>query len=153
MLGTSLAGAGYVQSVKREESRVRIQMSFWSDLAGKPSSGHTDKGQSPFKPMAAGPNPAAGPPGSDRRPATFAVPGMQERRGLSVQRDASWPAAVMSRRGDAGRGPRVSSFPCELRRRRTALGWTLEQVAEQAHVSVGMLSLIETEKRPTVASA
>src|ERR1700732_450024 len=35
----------------------------------------------------------------------------------------------------------------ELRRRRTALGWTLEQVAEQAHVSVGMLSLIETGKR------
>ena len=35
----------------------------------------------------------------------------------------------------------------ELRRRRTALGWTLEQVAEQAQVSVGMLSLIETGKR------
>jgi chromosome segregation and condensation protein ScpB/DNA-binding XRE family transcriptional regulator len=34
-----------------------------------------------------------------------------------------------------------------LRRRRTALGWTLEQVAEQAQVSVGMLSLIETGKR------
>jgi transcriptional regulator with XRE-family HTH domain len=33
----------------------------------------------------------------------------------------------------------------ELRRRRTALGWTLEQVAAQA--SVGMLSLIETGKR------
>jgi transcriptional regulator with XRE-family HTH domain len=31
----------------------------------------------------------------------------------------------------------------ELRRRRTALGWTLEQVAQQAQVSVGMLSLIE----------
>src|SRR3989442_10532344 len=35
----------------------------------------------------------------------------------------------------------------ELRRRRTALGWTLEQVAEQAQVSVGMLSLIETGNR------
>jgi chromosome segregation and condensation protein ScpB/DNA-binding XRE family transcriptional regulator len=35
----------------------------------------------------------------------------------------------------------------ELRRRRIALGWTLEQVAEQAQVSVGMLSLIETGKR------
>ena len=35
----------------------------------------------------------------------------------------------------------------ELRRRRTALGWTLEQVAEQAQVLVGMLSLIETGKR------
>ena len=35
----------------------------------------------------------------------------------------------------------------ELRRRRTALGWTLEQVAERARVSVGMLSLIETGKR------
>src|ERR1700716_4492712 len=35
----------------------------------------------------------------------------------------------------------------ELRRRRTALGWTLEQVAQQAQVSVGMLSLIETGKR------
>src|ERR1700732_1596483 len=35
----------------------------------------------------------------------------------------------------------------ELRRRRAALGWTLEQVAEQAQVSVGMLSLIETGKR------
>src|ERR1700737_1117062 len=35
----------------------------------------------------------------------------------------------------------------ELRRRRTALGWTLEEVAEQAQVSVGMLSLIETGKR------
>jgi chromosome segregation and condensation protein ScpB/DNA-binding XRE family transcriptional regulator len=35
----------------------------------------------------------------------------------------------------------------ELRRRRGALGWTLEQVAEQAQVSVGMLSLIETGKR------
>jgi chromosome segregation and condensation protein ScpB len=35
----------------------------------------------------------------------------------------------------------------ELRRRRTALGWTLEQVAEGAQISVGMLSLIETGKR------
>jgi transcriptional regulator with XRE-family HTH domain len=35
----------------------------------------------------------------------------------------------------------------ELRRRRSALGWTLEQVAAQAQVSVGMLSLIETGKR------
>ena len=35
----------------------------------------------------------------------------------------------------------------ELPRRRTALRWTLEQVAEQAQVSVGMLSLIETGKR------
>src|SRR4030081_446091 len=35
----------------------------------------------------------------------------------------------------------------ELRRRRTALGWILEQVAEQAQVSVGMLSLIDTGKR------
>jgi transcriptional regulator with XRE-family HTH domain len=35
----------------------------------------------------------------------------------------------------------------ELRRRRTALGWTLEQVEAQAQVSVGMLSLIETGKR------
>jgi chromosome segregation and condensation protein ScpB len=41
----------------------------------------------------------------------------------------------------------------ELRRRRTALGWTLEQVAEQAQVSVGMLSLIETGKRrPSLGS-
>jgi chromosome segregation and condensation protein ScpB/DNA-binding XRE family transcriptional regulator len=35
----------------------------------------------------------------------------------------------------------------QLRRRRGALGWTLEQLAEQAQVSVGMLSLIETGKR------
>jgi chromosome segregation and condensation protein ScpB len=35
----------------------------------------------------------------------------------------------------------------ELRRRRTALGWILEQVSAQAQVSVGMLSLIETGKR------
>jgi chromosome segregation and condensation protein ScpB len=35
----------------------------------------------------------------------------------------------------------------QLRRRRGALGWTLEQLAEQAQVSVGMLSLIETSKR------
>jgi chromosome segregation and condensation protein ScpB/DNA-binding XRE family transcriptional regulator len=34
-----------------------------------------------------------------------------------------------------------------LRQRRMALGWTLEQVAAQAQVSVGMLSLIETGKR------
>jgi transcriptional regulator with XRE-family HTH domain len=40
-----------------------------------------------------------------------------------------------------------STLAEELRRRRTALGWTLEQVAEQAQVSVGMLSLIETGKR------
>jgi transcriptional regulator with XRE-family HTH domain len=34
-----------------------------------------------------------------------------------------------------------------------ALGWTLEQVAEQAQVSVGMLSLIETGKRrPSIRS-
>jgi transcriptional regulator with XRE-family HTH domain len=44
----------------------------------------------------------------------------------------------------AAGGPGVAE---ELRRRRTALGWTLEQVAEQAQVSVGMLSLIETGKR------
>jgi transcriptional regulator with XRE-family HTH domain len=35
----------------------------------------------------------------------------------------------------------------QLRRRRSALGWTLEQVAELAQVSIGMLSLIETGKR------
>jgi transcriptional regulator with XRE-family HTH domain len=35
----------------------------------------------------------------------------------------------------------------ELRRRRSVLGWTLEQGAEPAQVSVGMLSLIETGKR------
>src|SRR4030088_339723 len=35
----------------------------------------------------------------------------------------------------------------ELRRRRTALGCALAQVAEEAQVSVGMLSLIETGKR------
>src|SRR5712691_8469917 len=41
----------------------------------------------------------------------------------------------------------------QLRRRRTALGWTLEQVAEQAQVSVGMLSLIETgRRRPSLRS-
>jgi chromosome segregation and condensation protein ScpB/DNA-binding XRE family transcriptional regulator len=41
----------------------------------------------------------------------------------------------------------------QLRRRRTALGWTLEQLAEQAQVSVGMLSLIETgERRPSLRS-
>jgi transcriptional regulator with XRE-family HTH domain len=41
----------------------------------------------------------------------------------------------------------------ELRRRRTALGWTLEQVAAQAQVSVGTLSLIETGKRrPSIRS-
>jgi chromosome segregation and condensation protein ScpB/DNA-binding XRE family transcriptional regulator len=44
----------------------------------------------------------------------------------------------------ADSGPSLAE---ELRRRRTALGWTLEQVAEQAQVSVGMLSLIETGKR------
>jgi transcriptional regulator with XRE-family HTH domain len=43
--------------------------------------------------------------------------------------------------------PRAAWAAPELRRRRTALGWTLEQVAEQARVSVGMLSLIETGKR------
>jgi transcriptional regulator with XRE-family HTH domain len=37
-----------------------------------------------------------------------------------------------------------ASLAEELRRRRSALGWTLEQVAAQAEVSVGMLSLIET---------
>jgi chromosome segregation and condensation protein ScpB/DNA-binding XRE family transcriptional regulator len=42
---------------------------------------------------------------------------------------------------------RVPNLAEELRRRRVALGWTLEQVAEQAKVSVGMLSLIETGKR------
>ncbi|MDQ6742411.1 MAG: SMC-Scp complex subunit ScpB [Candidatus Dormibacteraeota bacterium] len=41
----------------------------------------------------------------------------------------------------------TSTVAQQLRRRRTALGWTLEQVAEQAQVSVGMLSLIETGKR------
>ena len=41
----------------------------------------------------------------------------------------------------------VPNLAEELRRRRMALGWTLEQVAEQAQVSVGMLSLIETGKR------
>jgi transcriptional regulator with XRE-family HTH domain len=41
----------------------------------------------------------------------------------------------------------VPNLAEDLRRRRTALGWTLEQVAEQAQVSVGMLSLIETGKR------
>jgi transcriptional regulator with XRE-family HTH domain len=35
----------------------------------------------------------------------------------------------------------------EVRRRRSALGWTLEHVAKQAQVSVGMLSLIESGKR------
>src|SRR3989442_13604325 len=49
-------------------------------------------------------------------------------------------AVVMSADGKAGLAE-------ELRRRRTALGWTLEQVAAQAQVSVGMLSLIETGKR------
>jgi transcriptional regulator with XRE-family HTH domain len=44
-------------------------------------------------------------------------------------------------------GEAVPSLAEELRRRRSALGWTLEQVAEQAQVSVGMLSLIETGKR------
>src|SRR3989442_10076123 len=55
-------------------------------------------------------------------------------------------AVVMSADGKAGLAE-------ELRRRRTALGWTLEQVAAQAQVSVGMLSLIETGKRrPSVRS-
>jgi hypothetical protein len=51
---------------EREASRVRIQMSFWSDLAGKPSSGHTDKGESSFKPRVRGSNPRAGTLNSDR---------------------------------------------------------------------------------------
>jgi chromosome segregation and condensation protein ScpB/DNA-binding XRE family transcriptional regulator len=47
----------------------------------------------------------------------------------------------------------VPNLAEELRRRRVALGWTLEQVAEQAQVSVGMLSLIETGKRrPSIRS-
>src|SRR6202011_1117690 len=83
--------------------RVRIQMSFWSDLAGKLSSGYTDKGESSFKPMGAGSNPAAGTSGSDRRSATVAVPGMPERRGLSVQRDASGTLLSWGRRGRACR--------------------------------------------------
>jgi transcriptional regulator with XRE-family HTH domain len=41
----------------------------------------------------------------------------------------------------------ASTVAEQLRRRRTALGWTLEQVAELAQISVGMLSLIETGKR------
>ncbi len=54
----------------------------------------------------------------------------------------------MSSVGDARAG-----LAEELRRRRTALGWTLEQVATQAQVSVGMLSLIETGKqRPSLRS-
>ncbi len=44
-------------------------------------------------------------------------------------------------------GEAVPSLAEELRRRRSALGWTLEQVADQAQVSVGMLSLIESGKR------
>src|SRR5207302_166247 len=60
----------------------------------------------------------------------------------------------------AGGGTEVSSavdgkaeLAEELRRRRSALGWTLEQVAQQAQVSVGMLSLIETGKgRPSLRS-
>jgi transcriptional regulator with XRE-family HTH domain len=40
-----------------------------------------------------------------------------------------------------------------LRQRRMALGWTLEQVAAQAQVSVGMLSSIETGKRRSDALA
>jgi transcriptional regulator with XRE-family HTH domain len=39
------------------------------------------------------------------------------------------------------------------RQRRTALGWTLEHVAAQAQVSVGLVSLIETgERRPSLRS-
>jgi hypothetical protein len=49
-------------------------VSFRSDLAGEPSSGYTDKGESSFKPMGAVSNPAAGTSGSDRRSATVAVP-------------------------------------------------------------------------------
>src|SRR5207244_9621510 len=62
-------------------------------------------------------------------------------RGRGRGRPASGGAAVSSAvDGKAGLAE-------ELRRRRTALGWTLEQVAAQAQVSVGMLSLIETGKR------
>jgi transcriptional regulator with XRE-family HTH domain len=50
--------------------------------------------------------------------------------------------AAVSTNGDGRAG-----LAEELRRRRTALGWTLEHVAAQAQVSVGMLSLIETGKR------
>jgi DNA-binding XRE family transcriptional regulator len=50
--------------------------------------------------------------------------------------------SAVSVAGDGRRG-----LAEQLRRRRSALGWTLEQVAEQAQVSVGMLSLIETGKR------
>ncbi len=39
----------------------------------------------------------------------------------------------------------------ELRRRRIALGWTLEQVAVQAQLSVGMPSLIG-KRRPSLSS-
>jgi chromosome segregation and condensation protein ScpB len=52
--------------------------------------------------------------------------------------------------GSADASPTLAE---ELRRRRTALGWTLEQVSAQAQVSVGMLSLIETGKRrPSMGS-
>src|SRR5205807_8328219 len=56
-------------------------------------------------------------------------------------------------RGDLGGGGAMTApvagatLAEELRRRRMALGWTLEQVAERAQVSVGILSLIETSKR------
>jgi hypothetical protein len=54
--------------VPRDEQRVRIQMSFWSDLAGKASSGHTDRAESSFKPRVRGSNPRAGTSSSDRLP-------------------------------------------------------------------------------------
>jgi hypothetical protein len=37
-------------------------MSFWFDLAGKPGSGYTDKGERSFKPRVRGSNPRAGTP-------------------------------------------------------------------------------------------
>src|ERR1700730_616125 len=62
-------------------------------------------------------------------------------RSQNCRRKASERSAELGcgRQGWAGRGSCAG--------RRTALGWTLEQVAEQAQVSVGMLSLIETGKR------
>ena len=56
----------------------------------------------------------------------------------------------MSTASMPGPGPSLTE---DLRRRRTALGWTLEGVANRAQVSVAQLSLIERGKRrPSVRS-
>jgi hypothetical protein len=53
-------GVGGRRKAGQTTFRVRLEMSFCSDLAGSPSSGHTDSRASSFKPRVRGSNPRAG---------------------------------------------------------------------------------------------